>query len=356
MSVVLTIIIFIVVLSFLTIIHELGHFSTAKWRKVKVLEFGIGFPPRIFAFRRGETEYSINAIPFGGFTKMLGEEDPAEPRSLARQGSASRILILSAGSLVMLLFPLVMFSIVYMVPHPVVVGGEGIEVTMVSSDSPAEAAGLEVGDEILEINGKSVKNFDELQKTVNDNLGQEITMVVERQSEEQMLEMVPRPNPPPDEGALGIGLSWSRIITETEWLPPWEAVAEGAKQTWDMVDATARGIIALFQGQASREHIGIIPVIQETGRLASMGIMPVLQWTGLLSIFLGVMNLLPIPALDGGRIAFVLVEKIRRGKRISPQKEGLIHLIAFVFLNAAGVMLILYFDLPRLFSGLNILP
>ncbi len=356
MNIIWGVIIFVVTLGFLTFIHELGHFSTAKWRKVKVLEFGIGYPPRIFAFRRGETEYSINAIPFGGFTKMLGEEDPSEPRSLARQGTASRILILSAGSLVMLLFPLVMFSIVYMVPHPVVVGGEGIEVTMVSNDSPAQEAGVEVGNEILEINGKAVENFDELKQIVNNNLGQEITVLVERQDEEQMLGMVPRPNPPPDEGALGIGLSWTRTITETEWLLPWDAVASGANETWDMVDVTARGIAALFQGQASREHIGITPVIQETGRLASMGIMPVLQWTGLLSIFLGVMNLLPIPALDGGRIVFVIVEKIRRGKRISPQKEGLIHLIAFVFLNAAGVMLILYFDLPRIFSGLNILP
>ena len=151
MSALWTIFIFVLILSFVTFIHEIGHFATAKWRGVKVLEFGMGFPPRIWGFRRGETEYSLNAIPFGGFTKMLGEEDPSEPRSLASKGVSTRILILSAGSLMMFLFPVILFTIVYMVPHDVVVGGEGIRIVQVVTDTPAHTARIEPDDEILSI-------------------------------------------------------------------------------------------------------------------------------------------------------------------------------------------------------------
>ena len=123
---------FVLILIFLIFIHELGHFITAKWRGVKVEEFGIGIPPRIFAVRRGETEYSLNIIPFGGFCKMLGEDDPTEPRSLASQSAATRLLVLSAGSLMMFIFPVVLFSIIHMVPHNVIVGGEDVKIVRVN--------------------------------------------------------------------------------------------------------------------------------------------------------------------------------------------------------------------------------
>lgn len=356
MSALWTIFIFVLILSFVTFIHEIGHFATAKWRGVKVLEFGMGFPPRIWGFRRGETEYSLNAIPFGGFTKMLGEEDPSEPRSLASKGVSTRILILSAGSLMMFLFPVILFTIVYMVPHDVVVGGEGIRIVQVVTDTPAHTAGIEPDDEILSIDGELVNTIDELRDAVNPKLGTEITMELQRGSETFSLKVVPREEWPEGQGPLGIGIAYATTITEKESYPPWSAVYRAGERSWQMVVVTKDAVVELFRGKGSSENIGIIPVIQETGRLAESGILYVLDWVAYISIFLGIANLLPIPALDGGRIAFVLLEVMRRGKRIAPQKEGLIHLVAFVLLNALCVLVILYFDIPRLSEWDSLFP
>ena len=176
MSVVITILIFLAVLAVIILAHELGHFIAAKAFRVKVEEFGIFFPPRLIKIRRGETLYSLNAIPLGGFTKMAGEEDPEVERSLASKSVGVRIIVLSAGSIMNALLPLLLFSIAFMVPHDVV--NEPTVVTIVSPDSPADSAGIEPGDTILSINGKTVNNFGEIQRHIYLNLGDEITILV----------------------------------------------------------------------------------------------------------------------------------------------------------------------------------
>jgi len=165
----ITIIIFISVLAGIIIAHELGHFITAKLSGVQVKEFGIGLPPRIFSVKRGETVYSLNAIPFGGFNKLSGEEDPDTPRSLAGKSFGIRFLVLSAGSLMNFLLPLILMTIAFMIPHNMLVGD--VYVKDVAPDSPAAVAGIEPGDRIISINDKPVGNSGDLQRYIQLGLG-----------------------------------------------------------------------------------------------------------------------------------------------------------------------------------------
>ncbi len=346
---------FFIILGFLIFIHELGHLATAKWRGVKVLEFGLGFPPRIIGFRRGETEYSLNAIPLGGFCKMLGEEDPSEPRSLASKGAGTRLLVLSAGSLMMLLFPFILFPVIYMVPRDVVVGGEGVQVTEVVVDSPAHAAGVKPGDEILSIDGEEVRNIEVLREIVDARLGSEIDMVVERDLEEIVLRMIPREDPPPGQGPLGVKIGWARPITERRSYPPLEAIYLGVQRSGGMMIALIGGIWVTITGEIPFTPMGIIGVGQLTVEVAEWGILNLLMLAALLSINLGIVNLLPIPALDGGRIVFVLLELLRRGKRVSPRVENIVHTIGFALLLAL-IVVISYHDILRIFRGEGFLP
>ena len=146
------IVVFFVLLILLVLTHEIGHFAAARLCKVKVEEFGIGFPPRIWGYKRGETIYSVNCIPLGGFTKLLGEEDPTAEGSLASKSIPARILVLGAGSLLNILLPIILFSMAFMIPHNVT--HEKVMIKEVAANSPAQAAGIQAGDRILQINGK----------------------------------------------------------------------------------------------------------------------------------------------------------------------------------------------------------
>ncbi len=346
---------FIVTLGVLIFIHELGHFITAKWRGVKVLEFGMGYPPRALAVRRGETEYSLNWIPFGGFCKMLGEDDPSEPRSLASQNIGTRLLVLSAGSLMMFLFPIILFSIIYMVPHTVVTGGEGVEIRQVAVGSPAHIAGFQPGDKILTIDGKEIRVFEEMRDAVNPRLGSEITMLVQRGTETQELKVTPRTKSPSGQGPLGVGIGYATIFKEKESFPPWESVYYGTRKSWDMVIALKAGISDGISGETPFQPTSVIGIGQATSEIARTGLLELLAWAGFLSVNLGIMNLLPIPALDGGRILFVFIEVARRGKRISPRYEAMAHFIGFAILVSL-MMVVSYYDVLRLVRGDRLLP
>jgi len=347
---------FVVSLFFLVFIHEMGHFVTAKWRGVKVLEFGLGLPPRIWGKQHGETLYSINWIPLGGFCKMLGEEDPSEEGSLASKDPWSRLLVLSAGSLVMLIFPLLLFIFVYMIPHDEVVGYEGIEVVRVEEDTPAYVVGIQDGDEIIRIDDVDIVNRDDLGDVVNENLGDEITVVVLRAEEELSFELVPREQYPKDQGPLGVVITHARLIRENKWYPPWTAIAKGSQTNWDMIVAMKDGIWALVTREIPFELGGPVAAGDVTVEIAERGTWEDLFfWAGVLSFNLGIVNLLPIPALDGGRIVFVLIEIVRRGKRVSPKTEGMIHLAGFALL-IAFILFVTYQDIDRIIAGESLLP
>jgi regulator of sigma E protease len=350
----LTIIAFFAILVLLIIAHELGHFVTAKSVGVKVEEFGIGFPPRLFAIKRGETEYSLNIVPLGGFCRLLGEEDPSERRSLARKNKRTRLLVLSAGSLMNILLPLFLFTASFMVPHQVLL--EKVRVEKVAPGSPADMAGMKPGDIILEIDGSTVRNRGELSSEIRSHLGSEITLLVQQgESPPRVLKLVPRWNPPAGQGAIGVELGSAEFTTVKESQPFWKAAISGVKTTWETLVLFRNEIAGWFIKKQPPQIAGPIGIARVTGEVVQTGFGPLLSFTALISINLAIFNLLPIPGLDGGRLVFVFLEWLLRGKRISPQRERLVHLIGFAVLIAL-VVLVSYYDIIRIASGETLAP
>ncbi len=350
----LTLIAFLGTLVVLIIAHEFGHFITGKLSGVRVEEFGIGFPPRLFAVRRGETEYSVNVIPLGGFCRMLGEEDPKEPRSLASKSIGTRTLILAAGSIMNMLLPFVLFTISYMIPHQIPI--EQVLIEDVAPGSPAQNAGVAPGDTVLEINGQAVRNRGDLNLNIRRNLGEPITLLVgQGGNPPRLLQMVPRWNPPPNQGAIGVMLNATPKGTETELLPVWKAAPEGVRSTVDTLVLFRNEVASWFVRKQAPQLAGPLGMFQITGEVVQSGLSPLFSFAALISINLGVFNLLPIPGLDGGRLFFVFLELVMRGRRISPQRERLIHLIGFAVLIAL-VVFVSYFDVMRLTSGGSLVP
>ena len=351
---VITLLIGLAALSVLLIAHELGHFITAKAVKVKVEEFGLGFPPRLLSFKRGETRYSLNAIPFGGFNKLAGEEDPKVPGSLASKGIGARLLVLSAGSLVNFLLPLLLLSIAFMIPHNLVIGQ--VVAKEVVPNSPAAIAGIEPGDIILRVNEKPVHNISELQRYIHLNLGKEITLLIKHtDSTTEVVSVIPRWKPPEGQGATGILITMLNPTIVSQSYPFWKAVPLGMTKFTKTFVLYKNGVISLIIGAAPATVMGPVGIAQITGEVAKAGISPLLEIIALISLILAIVNLFPLPALDGGRIAFVLLEWVRRGKRVSPKTEGLVHYIGFAMLMAV-MLLITYQDIIRIIRGESFIP
>jgi len=355
---IITIVSFLVVIAVIILAHELGHFITAKASGVKVEEFGLGYPPRLFGIKRGETLYSLNAIPIGGFTKMAGEEDPKIKRSLASKGIGTRLLVLSAGSLMNFLLPLLLFSIAFMVPHDLVT--EPVVVKEVALNSPVAMADIETGDTFLRMNDEPVQNIAEVQRYIYLNLGKEVNLLIQHSdSTTEEVQIIPRWKPP--EGQLAIGVEFDSEVAQlnrtvvSQHEPFWRAIPLGIGECIKTFVLFKNAILSLLIGATSLEIGGPVAIAQMTGEVAKAGISPLLEFAAFLSINLAIINMFPLPALDGGRIVFVLLEWIRRGKRISPKKEGLVHSIGFVLLIAA-MLAVTYRDIIRIISGDSFLP
>ena len=214
---------------------------------------------------------------------------------------------------------------------------------------------LEPGDVLLRAGGQPVQSFADLGKAVDARLGTELRLVLLRGGKEIELDLVPRPNPPPGEGALGIGLGWANTITERTAYLPWQAIPIGLRDAWGMFVLFKESIQGLIHGKGELQPLGPVGIAQLTGEVSQGGLLPLVGLASLLSINLGILNLLPIPALDGGRIAFVLIELLRRGKRISPKREALIHSIGFALLIGL-IVLVTSIDITRLIRGESLLP
>ncbi|MBE9483061.1 MAG: site-2 protease family protein [Chloroflexi bacterium] len=350
----LTIVSFLVIIVVLILAHELGHFITAKASGVRVDEFGLGFPPRLLSIRRGETLYSLNAIPLGGFVKMAGEEDPTVPRSLASKSIGTRVLVLSAGSLMNALLPLLLFSIAFMIPHNVVIGEVFVE--EVAPNSPAAMAGIESGDIFLRINGKPLTNIGDLHRYTQLNLGNEVTILVKHSDlTTEKIQLIPRWKPPEGQGAIGIVVSMSNPTIVSQHYPFWKAIPMGVSKCIETFILFKNAIISMIIGTTPVAVAGPVGIAQITGEIAKAGISPLLEFAAFLSINFAIINIFPLPALDGGRIVFVLLEWVRRGKRISPKTEGLIHAIGFILLMTA-ILAITYQDIIRIISGESLVP
>ena len=351
---VINIIIGLAVLSVIILAHELGHFITAKTAKVRVEEFGLGFPPRLISFKWGETRYSLNAIPFGGFTKMTGEEDPEVPGSLASKSRGTRLLVISAGSLMNLLLALVLFSACYLLPHEITTGQVAVE--EVVPNSPAAMADIKAGDIILSVNDQPVGNNNELHQHIMDNLGEKTTLLIQHpDSTSESIEIIPRLNPPKGEGAIGITMKTINSTTVIQRYPLWQVIPLGATELVETVVMWVEGLVSVFTSNVLDSFLGPVGIAQLTGEVAKFGILPLLRISALISLILGIMNLLPLPALDGGRITFLLLEWLRRGKRISPKIEGTVHVIGLAMFLLL-LLAITYQDIIRIVSGESLIP
>ncbi len=436
-----TILIFVAVLGFLVIVHELGHFTVAKLRGVQVLEFGLGIPPRLFGFKYGDTTYTVNLLPLGGFVRMLGEdeaEDPNDPRAFMNKGPFTRLAILAAGATMNAILPIFLLTVVLLIPQDVVV--TDVVVTSVVPNTPAEQAGIQPGDVIRVVDGREIDNSTVLQQAIQVRLGAESSWELDRNGAPTMVTLVPRVDPPPGQGATGIEIANARVSvqavaigsrarsnglraadelvliyavgpalpvrrqvieladaeealaaslrdspgrgaevlvlrdgalvalplpddpralsgatfverpTESRSEPLWRAFPQAFLRMGDILVSFRNELSRILAGAGDFAVAGPVGIAQITGEVANAGISPLITWTALLSINLAIVNLLPIPALDGGRIVFVLLELARGGRRLAPEKERLVHLVGFMVL-IGGILLVSVQDIRRIIDG-----
>jgi len=350
----ISIVAFLGVVMVLIIAHELGHFVTAKISRVAVDEVGLGFPPRLLSLKRGETRYSLNAIPLGGFVKMAGEEDPRAPGSLAGKSTGARLLVLGSGSMMNFLLPLLLLSIAFMVPRDVTVGQ--VLVAEVAPASPAARAGIESGDILLEMNGDLIRNTGDLQRNVQLNLGQEVTLLVKHGDDTTgEVRVTPRWRPPEGQGRIGVAVRTVSPTTVREYYPFWQAIPMGVDECIKIFTLFKNGIISMIIGTERALVAGPVGIAQLTGEVDKAGLSPLLEFAAFLSINLAIVNIFPLPALDGGRIVFVLLEWVRRGKRVPAKVEGMIHWVGFMLLIGA-MLLVTYQDILRIITGESLIP
>ena len=359
MTVVNSVLPFLGILIALIVAHEFGHFVTAKLTGVKVLEAGLGYPPRLWGFTFRNTIYSINALPLGAFVRMLGEEDPSERGSLAAKPAWVRLLVLCAGSGMNFLLPFVLFTISFMIPRDVATGLT--QITQVIPDSPAAQAGLKEGDVIFAINGHEVRNTAEVGAQIRLNMGETLTMTVKHAGEIEDVHVKARWAPPTyidaegkkqRQGPTGIVIaSLYPGMTESESFSLWKAFPKSIQATVEALTLARNEVISWTKGGSSPAVAGPVGIAQTTGEVVKeSGYRPLLDFAALLSINLAIINILPFPMLDGGRIVFVLIEIVRRGKRIAPQKEALVLLVGFALIITFAVV-VTYFDVLRILRG-----
>jgi regulator of sigma E protease len=360
----MNIILFIVILAVLVFVHELGHFLAAKKFRIKVSEFGIGFPPKIWSRKKGETLYSVNAIPFGGFVKILGEnpeevgDEVEKERNLIFKPKWVQIAVLAAGVAFNIIFAWLLISFGFMtgLPSPVT-EGENVEnprlvITSVFPSSPAFEAGIKPGDAILEVySQKNVLN--EISPTSVSNFieahGREEIIFVHQRGKETLTSKT-FPEEGLVEGRRAIGISMDMIGTLS--LPPHKALWRGLETTKDLTIAIAVGLgqflMEAFTGRADFSQItGPVGIVGLVGDVSQLGWIFILSFTAFISINLALINLLPFPALDGGRILFVIVEAIK-GSPIKPKVANTLNGVGFVILIILMIV-VTFHDIVKLF-------
>lgn len=350
-----TFLIFLIILSVLVFIHEFGHFLMAKKMGVGVEEFGFGYPPRLFGVKIGETLYSVNLLPFGGFVKLYGEEE-AEKKSdydlkkaFFAKGKKIKILVIVAGVVGNFLLGVLCFSYVYSkigIPEK----RNTVRIIEVKKDSPAEKAGFLANDEIIKIEDKKISSLEEFVNSVKETTEQETDFTVKRGNETLILRATPRENPPEGGGALGVFISPIEMVFYPAWQMPFRGAWVGLKEaiSWGLM--IAGGIFLtikqLFAG-ITPDITGPVGIFQITSQVAKQGFLNTVQFTGILSVNLAVLNIFPFPALDGGRLAFILLEKVI-GRKLKPKIEQTINLIGIALLISL-MLLVTINDLVRLF-------
>ena len=293
--------------------------------------------------------YSLNWLPLGGFVRLAGESNPEVPRSLASKGAGPRAIVLAAGSFMNAILPIILFTIMFMIPREVQMGN--VVVNEVAPQSPAAAAGLRPGDVITRANGEEVDRRGEFIRSVSLSRGAEMEWAIDRGGRQEVIYLTPRVRPPEGQGPTGVGIDLINVRTEKQINAPWTALALAFTRTWDMLVLLEQEVSAWISGEGSPEFSGPIGIAQISGEITrENGLRGWMVLAILFSLNLAILNILPIPMLDGGRLLFVAIEWVRRGKRIPPEKEGLVHLIGFVVL-IGFIILISANDVYRLIQG-----
>ncbi len=338
----LTLIFIIIAISVLILVHEWGHFFVSRKLGVGVEEFGFGFPPRLISRVKNGVRYSINLLPFGGFVKIFGEhgEGEQEHRSFASRPARQRIAILGAGVGMNLVLAWAMFSVgaAIGVPQASDTAEEQIPVSIIAvmPNSPAQQAGLKIGDQIYEIRTPELSLRIEYEKDVRNFVdayrGEEITLVTQRGNSVQEIKTMPRKDAPDGEGPLGIAMARLKIVRSPWYLAPIDGFVMLVRSTVAIVGGFVFIIKELVLGHAQSVPVsGPVGIYRYASETQQFGYAYFLQFVGILSVNLAILNALPIPALDGGRILFVVLEKIKR-KKIDPKLENTFHTVGFVVL------------------------
>ena len=351
---------FILILTPIILIHELGHFVAARLSGIRVEEFGLGFPPRaVKLFKRGGTLYSLNWIPVGGFVRPAGEDDPSVPGGLAGASKKARFFTLISGAGANFLFALVLLWIAFLT-GPRQYDRYEILISGVNENSPAFEAGLLAEDVILSVNDVQLREgfevdgtangMDLLKEEISSSAGSPVKMTVRRANEEIVLFVTPRMPGEFDaevEGETGIEIT-AAGIGAGQAIGPIESATLAVGEIRDVVWMTLQAPVMVIRGQIEprlARPLSVVGISQLAGQVAAQSadqatLFPLLRFTALISIALGLTNLLPIPALDGGRILFVLIEAVR-GRRIEPEREGMVHLVGMLFLLGLMVFIII---------------
>lgn len=318
-----TLITAILVFTLLVVIHEFGHFIIARLSGIKVEEFAVGMGPKLWGYQGKQTLYSIRVFPIGGFCKMLGEdEENQDPKAFNNKPILNRIATIAFGPIMNLLLTVLIFSLIFTY-IPIVKD--------VAENSPASKAGMQAGDKIIEIDGTAITEWEQISPIINENKGKEITVKFERNGETKEVNVVPIPREG-EEGAL-IGIHPTTVLKEF-------SLSEGFRITTYIASEMVKFLGSLFTWSASLDNVeGPVMIVKRLGDAAEAGVAAVVQFAGFLSLNLGIINLLPFPALDGGRLVFLIIEAIRR-KPVDPQKEGMVHFIGFVLLMLLSVLII----------------
>ena len=354
-----TLVLFITTFTVIVAVHEFGHFASARLLGMKVLEFAFGFPPRLWGVRRGETEYTLNWIPFGGFVRILGQDDfsirqqgTGDPRSFTSRPWWAQAIVLAAGVFMNFVLAIVILTVAFATGTTAPTGD--VRVFDVRPGSPAAAAGMQVGDIVVDVDGMPIHTARAMVNITSKAADKQKEITIDATRNGQPLapiKAVPRADPPAGEGPLGVQLEEVQAAVA---VPPQQAFSSAVSLTGDVV-----GQIVTLPGQLLAARAapsggapvvgGPIEIFRVTGQVAQFGIPTFLKLVGVLSVNLGVINIIPFPGLDGGRLFFVLIGALLR-RRLSPQVEAVIHAVGFVLLLGLLVVVSIS-DIRRAIGG-----
>ena len=329
----------------LLILHEFGHFILAKKFGVRVDEFGIGYPPRIFGKKIGDTVYSLNLLPFGAFVKLPGEIGKADdPRSFSRQSIPKRALVILGGVLSFWLMAVILFSVVFNLGVPVAIGDNvesnlvdpRVQIVSVLSDSPAKMAGLRPGDAIRKFRAadyeSGITKIKEVQGLSEQYKGKEIILTIQRGKEVFDVSLVPRVSPPSGEGPIGVALVRTAIKSYPWYQAPWQGIVSTVNLTGAVIQGYGEAIKNLIARKPTGvELVGPVGVFNLFTQVSQLGVSYFLQFVGMIAIYIAIFNVLPIPAVDGGKLLFLGIEAVRK-KPISEKVEQNVTAVFFALL------------------------